>query len=121
VRNLALEARQLIDGVLRRRRSIAKAAMKAGEPLPVYHDMLAWIEGEAAGKPYNPAAVQLAVSMASTYTTTDLVQQVIIDIATHQEVFAPLRGEVARIIEFQGFSQSACRSSMDSFAQLTRT
>jgi len=72
--------------------------------------MLAWIEEEAGGKPYNAAAVQLAVSMASTHTTTDLVQQVMVDIATHLGVLETLREEVAPIIAFKGFTQSACKS-----------
>ncbi|OGM43968.1 hypothetical protein ABOM_007975 [Aspergillus bombycis] len=59
-----------------------------------HNDALEWFEQNAKGQAYDPAITQLVLMFVSAHTTTDLLTQVILDLARNQEWIEPLRAEV---------------------------
>ncbi|GJC99497.1 cytochrome P450 [Colletotrichum higginsianum] len=82
--------------VERRRRA------KAESPDVQFDDTVEWAEKAAKGLPYDASAVQLLFSMAAMHTTTDLLTQVILDLAAHPEVIEPLRQEIDTVLREEG-------------------
>ncbi|KAK0614946.1 cytochrome P450 [Bombardia bombarda] len=94
------QARRVIGPVLERRRQQKKAY-----PTVQFDDALEWFEQTAKGQPYDPAIVQLVMSLAAIHTTTDLVCQVLIDIAGHPEILQPLREEMITTLREHGWKK----------------
>ncbi|KAJ0366828.1 hypothetical protein COL26b_011496 [Colletotrichum chrysophilum] len=82
--------------VERRRRA------KAEDPNVVFDDTVEWAAKAAKGMPYDASAVQLLFSMAAMHTTTDLLTQVILDLAAHPEMLDPLRKEIETVLSEEG-------------------
>lgn len=70
-------------------------------------DSLGWFEDMAKDKQYDPTVAQLTFAVAAMHATTDLLVQVIIDLAQHGEVVAALRAELVEVISKEGWQQSA--------------
>lgn len=86
-------ARSILKPVLEKRARDKKEALEAGRPLTVYEDTISWMEEIADGRPFDPAAAQLAFAISSIHTTSELLKQTLLDICMHPELIQPLRDE----------------------------
>jgi cytochrome P450 len=99
LRSRAKEARKIVNAVLKRRRVDQAAGITSLE----HNDALKWFEDQAKGRPYDPAVAQMALVFVSTHTTTDLLTQVLFDLAQHPELIEPLRKEVISVLSEDGW------------------
>lgn len=74
-----------------------------------YNDVLEWFEKEyqRLGGLHDPTMAQLILSVAAIHTTTDLLSEVVLDLARHGELVGPLRQEVQEALGVGGFSKAA--------------
>ncbi|KUI66695.1 Fumitremorgin C monooxygenase [Cytospora mali] len=95
LRALEDKARKIIDSELDKRRKL-KAEAEKNEVELEFHDALEWYEKQYSklGGVYDPTATQLGLTLVALHTTTDLLTQVILDLAEHQELIEPLRNEL---------------------------
>lgn len=105
---------ELINPIIaqRRARLAELAASGAGEAelqAAVKNDGIEWFARMAArdGRTFEPELAQITMSVAAIHTTTDLLTQVVCDLATHPEVLAPLRAEVADVIGRDGWRKTS--------------
>lgn len=99
------QARAIIDAQLAERRRLKKEG-KAGE----YNDVLEWYEKQyqKLGGRYDPTSAQLVLSVAAIHTTTDLLSEVILELAQRRELVAALRQEIQEALgDGQGLTKSA--------------
>jgi len=78
--------------------------------VPQYNDAIEWFEQDFAATRdgrYDPAVAQLILAQAAIETTTELLTQVILDLAQHAELAEALREEVARVIQEGGWRKSS--------------
>ncbi|KZL75801.1 cytochrome p450 monooxygenase [Colletotrichum incanum] len=95
--------RRLFGQMLERRRFA-----KVNNPDVQFDDTVEWAEKAAKGMPYDASAVQLLFSMAAMHTTTDLLTQIILDLAAHTEMIEPLRREIETIlVQEKGWTKAA--------------
>lgn len=59
------------------------------------------------GRPYRPEHMQISLSTAAIHTTSDLFSQLILDIAGHPEIFAPLREEIRDVLGREGWAKTS--------------
>lgn len=85
-------ANRIVEAELAKRRQRDEESGEKHE----YNDVLEWF-----GKSYNklggandPTSAQLVLSFVAIHTTTDLLSEVLLDLAEHQDLFAPLREEI---------------------------
>ncbi|KAF6807701.1 cytochrome p450 monooxygenase [Colletotrichum musicola] len=90
-------ARRLFEPMVERRRRA-----KEQDPDVRFDDTVEWAEKAAKGMKYDASAVQLLFSMAAMHTTTDLLTQVILDLAAHPEMIEPLRKEIETVLAEEG-------------------
>ncbi|KAL8828236.1 MAG: hypothetical protein Q9191_002706 [Dirinaria sp. TL-2023a] len=93
-----VEAQRVITTMIEERRRTKEAHCAAGRPVPLYNDATEWIEHEAEikGMAYNETQAQLGLSMAAIHTSSDLLTQVMLDLARHPEIIHPLRKEIVQ-------------------------
>lgn len=101
------EARRVITSVIEERRRLKRALRASGQPIPAFNDAIDWAEDEAEteGVTYDEAKFQLALSVAAIHTTIDLLEQVILDLAQHPDVFLSLREEIVSCLHNQGWKK----------------
>lgn len=109
IRTQYREAHRVIEPVLDKRREIRQQAIREGKPAPYFDDALDWADEEAErlGVEYNHEAFQLMLSMAAIHTTTDLLVQVLLDLAQHPEVIPVVREEIVRVLKAEGWGKTA--------------
>ncbi|KAF5560548.1 ent-kaur-16-ene synthase [Fusarium napiforme] len=104
------DAIDIITPLIERRRELRRAAIAAGQPLPVFHDAIDWSEQEAeaagTGASFDPVILQLTLSLLSIHTTYDLLQQTMIDLGRHPEYIEPLRKEVVQLLREEGWKKT---------------
>ncbi|KAF6517148.1 hypothetical protein HZS61_002709 [Fusarium oxysporum f. sp. conglutinans] len=100
----------IITPLIERRRELRRAAIAAGQPLPVFHDAIDWSEQEAeaagSGSAFDPVIFQLTLSLLAIHTTYDLLQQTMIDLGRHPEYIEPLRQEVVQLLREEGWKKT---------------
>lgn len=104
LRTMERQARQLVESQLAIRRR-----QRANGDETEYNDVLEWFEEQyqKLGGVYEPALVQLIMSFVAIHTTTDLLSEVILALAQHQELFGPLRQEIREALsEGQGLNKT---------------
>ncbi|POS69004.1 cytochrome P450 [Diaporthe helianthi] len=106
VRNKLDAARRAIRPLLERRKAEKAEALARGETPPVHDDSLEWFEQQYSPG-YDPAVESIALSLVAIHTTSDLLQIAMFSLARHQELFAPLREEVVRVLGSQGLTKQA--------------
>ncbi|KAL2703887.1 hypothetical protein AAEP93_004958 [Penicillium crustosum] len=105
-RVLVRRARVIIRDVVNRRAEETEVAQRQGRNAPRYNDVLSWTLDISSNK--LPAGdIQLALAMAALFTTSEVLRQILIDIAKHPELTAPLRQEIKQSISDHGFCQAA--------------
>jgi hypothetical protein len=103
------ESQRIIWPVVLKRREIRQKAVEAGEPVPDFNDALDWIEQEAQARErnYNPASFQLNLSMAAIHTTTDLLEQCLINLAENPHFIPAIREEVVDVLRSEGWQKTS--------------
>jgi cytochrome P450 len=99
LRSMVKEARKIVNGVLEKRRADQAAGVTSLE----HNDALKWFEDQAKGRPYDPTVLQISLVFVSAHTTTDLLTQVLFDLAQHPELIEPLRKEAISILREDGW------------------
>ncbi|KAI9148434.1 Dihydromonacolin L monooxygenase LovA 1 [Paramyrothecium foliicola] len=101
------EARQLIGGIIEKRRQQTEQAAREGLPKPVFDDTIAWAEAESGGEQYDPVAFQLMMSFAAIHTTSDLITQTLMKLAEQPQLIEPLREEMIQVLRAEGWKKTA--------------
>ncbi|KAH8751640.1 cytochrome P450 [Diaporthe sp. PMI_573] len=104
------EARSVLQPVLDKR-AAAKAAATAEGKTVEFDDAIEWFENAAAKlnlkADYEPAAMQLFLSVVAVHTTSDLMTQTMTDLAGHPEVIEDLRKEIKEVLSDGGWKKSS--------------
>ncbi|GKT65772.1 cytochrome P450 [Colletotrichum tofieldiae] len=106
VRNLLAECRKALKPHLERRNAQKAAALARGDTKPIFDDSIEWYEKECTTK-YDIASEQVTLSLVAIHTTSDLLQQTMLDLASHPELFQPLREELVRVLGAEGLKKTA--------------
>ena len=76
-----------------------------------------WMKQIAKGRPYNQAAMQLALSVVAIHTTSDMITQIVFDLCGRETLIQELRQEIISVISQEGWKKTALYKLqlMDSF------
>lgn len=112
LRALEAKARGIIHAELEKRQRLKAEAEKNNVELE-FHDVLEWSQRYSnLGEAFDPTLVQLGVSFVAIHTSTDLLTQVVLDLAEHQELLEPLRKEITDCLSRGGGLNKASLHSM---------
>ncbi|PKY01127.1 cytochrome P450 [Aspergillus campestris IBT 28561] len=106
IREQLKEAKDIITPVIEERRAAKEAALKEGREPERYVDAMQWMEESAKGRPYNPTLAQISFSVAAIHTTSDLLTQVLFDIAGKDDLVNEMRDEVIKVIQEEGWKKA---------------
>jgi hypothetical protein len=111
------EAERLIAPETQKRVELMEKARASGEKVPKSIDALSWILEIGEGKIFDPAHVQLALSVVSINTTGEVLTQAVMDLCKLPELVADLREEIIRVVKENGWQKSTLYQLklMDSF------
>jgi cytochrome P450 len=98
------QAKFMLRPILDSRAQMKSTAEMNGGELPKFDDTIEWIEEEAAGRPLDPAEVQLGFAIAALHTTTELLKQSLLDICAHPELIQQIRREVIEAVQESGWT-----------------
>lgn len=109
------KARALILPIVAKRKALRAQLTASGASADelnaaVKNDGLEWFERMAAkgdGRPYHPELAQITLSVAAIHTTSDLLTQLILDIAAHPAIVPALREEIVRVLGTQGWRKTS--------------
>lgn len=109
LRSQFVEAKRVIAPVIDKRRKLRTKAREAGQPVPEFNDALDWANQEAAIQraTCDPASFQLTLSVAAIQSSSDLLEQVMLDLANHQDMFQPLREEIVTALRADGWKKTS--------------
>lgn len=101
------EARAILQPVLEKRKAEKAAAAAAGKTIE-FNDAIEWFENIAAKTKasYEPAAMQLFLSIVAIHTTSDLMTQIMTDLAAHPDVIDDLRREIKDVLSDGGWKKT---------------
>jgi cytochrome P450 len=101
------EARSILKPVLDKRAAAKAAAAAEGKTIE-FNDSIEWFENAAAKSKadYEPAAMQLFLSLVAIHTTSDLMTQIMTDLAGHPEVIDDLRKEIKEVLSDGGWKKT---------------
>ncbi|KAF9869843.1 hypothetical protein CkaCkLH20_12642 [Colletotrichum karsti] len=100
-RAIVPKVRAIMRSVVEKRRQKAEAAAEHGAEPPQYNDFVAW-SCSAPTNTLEPGDLQLGLAMAALFTTSELLRQILIDIAQHSELITPLREEITQVLNSSG-------------------
>ncbi|KAL3478808.1 cytochrome P450 [Aspergillus californicus] len=100
------EARRIMAPVLAQRRAEKQAAAEAGEEPKRYTDALEWMEQCAKGRPFDAAVAQIGLSLAAIHTSSDMLTQVLYDIAQQEGLAEEMRREIVDVIRADGWAKT---------------
>lgn len=94
--------KSIIDKEIERRQLIRDGKLAAEDDLPP--DTLDWFEqlSNTMGLPVNVSHGQMALSLAAIHTTSNLLTNVMYDLAAHPEYMQPLRDEIRAVVAEDG-------------------
>lgn len=108
LRSMLKEGRKMVNAVLEKRRADQAAGITSVE----HNDALKWFEDQAKGRPYDPTTMQFTLVSVSAHGTTDLLTQVLFDLAQHPELIEPLRKEAISALGKDGWKGSSSLLSL---------
>lgn len=100
-------ARRIIDDELNERARLGEKATAERRP-----DALDWMRQIAAGQPLDMARAQIGLSLAAIHTTSNLVTNVLYDLAAYPEYIQPLRDEIKTVMEEDGVLKKSSLTKM---------
>lgn len=105
------EARSILQPVLKRRAAAKAAAAAEGKKLE-FNDAIEWFENASAKSKvdYEPAAMQLFLSIVAIHTTSDLMTQIMTDLAGHTDIIEDLRKEIKEVLSDGGWKKTSLTS-----------
>ncbi|KAI8294098.1 Cytochrome P450 monooxygenase TRI1 [Colletotrichum sp. SAR 10_98] len=109
-RSQIVQAAEIIKPIIEKRRALKAAAIADGRTPPEFNDAIDWFEAASKGKHYDPAISQLFFSTVAIHTTTDLLGQVLVDIARNPEIIEPLRNEIMDVLSAGGWKKTSLYS-----------
>lgn len=98
--------RRILKPLVEKRRALQAEALAKGEEPPVFDDAMGWFEQQYCSN-YDPVNAQITLSIVAIDTTTDLLQETMLQIARHPEIFQPLRDEVVEVLGKQGLQKTS--------------
>ncbi|KAK2006288.1 cytochrome P450 [Colletotrichum eremochloae] len=101
------KARELIRPIIERRRSEKAAPIARGEAPMEYNDGIEWSDAYANGRVFDRVDLQLGLSIAAVHNTTDLLSQVVYDLAGDPGMLERLREEAVQVIGTMGWSKTS--------------
>lgn len=107
LRSQVEQARSLIRPVIEERKQEKAAAIAKGETPTEYNDSIEWSDTYSNGRKFDRADLQLGLSIASVHNTTDLLSQVVYDLAGDPEMVQRLREEAKQVIGESGWSKTS--------------
>ncbi|KPM38517.1 hypothetical protein AK830_g8048 [Neonectria ditissima] len=99
------ETRRVLQPYIERRARVKAEALARGEPSP-FDDSIEWFEKEYKTA-YDPATAQITLSLVAIHTTSDLLQQVMLDVAQHPDLMADLRREIIQVLGAEGLKKTS--------------
>ncbi|KAL8294583.1 hypothetical protein RB597_007785 [Gaeumannomyces tritici] len=107
MRSRYFQAKVIVDGLVQQRAKERKECLASGRPVPVYNDSIEWGEQEADGAAFNPTDLQLLLSFAAIHTTSDLVTQTMLHLASELESIEALRQEMIDVLPVRGWKKTS--------------
>ena len=104
VRRALSNAHKALEPHMQRRRKIKAERLASGDKSP-FDDSIEWME--QAGSTMDAASGQILLSLVAIHTTSDLLQQTMINIAMHPEILQPLREEAINVLTREGLKKTA--------------
>lgn len=85
-------------------------------------DSFEWFRNAAKGRPYNEADLQLRLSAVAIHTSSDLLQQALLNLCAYPELNQLLREEINNVLSSLGWTKAALTELclMDSFLKETQ-
>lgn len=108
-RKYVVQVHAVMNEVLERRREEAEKTKLGGRSPLEYNHALAWTQTASSGKA-EAGDIQLSLAMSARFTTSELLRQVLLDLAAHPDLIEPLREEVSQQISTHGVSVAATSS-----------
>lgn len=106
LRSQVQQARDMIRPVIERRKEEKAAAVSRGETPVQYNDGVEWADMYANGRTFDRVDLQLGLSIAAVHNTTDLLAQVVYDLASDPEMVERLRVEAIQVLGEGGWSKT---------------
>ncbi|OTA63085.1 cytochrome P450, partial [Hypoxylon sp. EC38] len=111
LRSTMKDVRRLLVPLMVRRREVREAAVATGREAPLFDDAIQWLEVEAAARGIVcdetlMANFQMIMGLVAFHTTSDLLEQFMIDLAYH-ECMQPVREEVIQLLRAEGMSKTS--------------
>lgn len=107
LRSQVQQARDLIRPVILRRQQDKAAAVERGESPVEFNDGIEWSDLYANDRPFDRVDLQLGLSIAAVHNTTDLLSQVVYDLASDPDMVERLRNEASEVIGAMGWSKTS--------------
>lgn len=107
LRSQVQQARDLIRPVIERRKQEKAAAVLRGDRPVQYNDGIEWADMYANGRTFDRVDLQLGLSIAAVHNTTDLLAQVVYDLASNPELVERLRSEAIQVLGQGGWSKTS--------------
>ncbi|KAF2186179.1 cytochrome P450 [Zopfia rhizophila CBS 207.26] len=104
------EARNAITMLLEKRQAMKATLLRQNKEATEFNDAIEWFQVLAKGRKYDPVNVQLGLSLAAIHTTSDLITQVLLDLAQHPEFVEPLRKEIINVLSEGGWKKTSLYS-----------
>lgn len=115
-------ATRIVMPIVEERRVEIEAAAREGRPANVPDDSIEWFRNSAKGRPYDDVQLQLGLGLAAVHTTSDLLGQAVLNLATYPEYTQAMREEVVSVITKYGWKKIALNELrlIDSFLKETQ-
>ncbi|GJD02292.1 cytochrome P450 [Colletotrichum higginsianum] len=107
LRSQVQQARDLIRPVILRRQQDKAAAVERGESPVEFNDGIEWSDLYANDRSFDRVDLQLGLSIAAVHNTTDLLSQVVYDLASDPDMVERLRNEASEVIGAMGWSKTS--------------
>ncbi|KAH7055785.1 cytochrome P450 [Macrophomina phaseolina] len=101
------EARELVRNTIEKRQAERMQDMRQGAEPGEYNDGIAWCEKLTKVYNFDVVDMQLGLSIASVHNTTDLISQVIYDVAAHPGMVERLRQEFVEVLGKGAWSKAS--------------
>lgn len=103
IRSHLAKGKAIIEEELERRKLIREGKL-AAEDEPRQQDTLDWFDSlsKSLGRPVNLSHGQMSLSLAAIHTTSNLLTNVMYDLAAYPEYIQPLRDEIKAVTDEDG-------------------
>ncbi|OJJ45420.1 hypothetical protein ASPZODRAFT_99457 [Penicilliopsis zonata CBS 506.65] len=105
-------ARHIVQDEVEQRKLIREGKIPEPEPPRTHPDVLDWFRETAAGRPFDYALGQVALSLAAIHTTSYLLTSVMYDLTANPEFIDALREEIRKVLQEDGGIQKSSLSKM---------